>query len=135
MDKRGVGMVGAIVTMVIAGLIVSGIIYYGPSILSGIQSGTSGVLSVSAVVEHSNSYLDQQITVRGQIILSTGQNYLDNKFEGWVSEYTGDRLYHLRFENSPANVPIMQNSYYNFTGILRFSGGLTYLDVISVEPD
>lgn len=49
MRQRGVGWVGMIAAMVIAGLIISGIIYYGPGIWKSIQStfqGTPGGLPV-----------------------------------------------------------------------------------------
>jgi len=132
---RGKGIIKFVIGSLILTVILWGLIAYGPSIVRRIQEATSGTLSVGEVVEHSNKYLNQQITVKGQIILGAGQSYLDNKFVGFVSEYTGDKLYHLHFENSPANTPLIQNSWYKFTGTLRIKDStLVYLDVISVEP-
>jgi hypothetical protein len=42
MRQKGIGVIGAIIAMVIAGLIVYGIIYYGPDILREIRSTGGG---------------------------------------------------------------------------------------------
>jgi hypothetical protein len=67
MDKRGFGAIGAIVVMVIAGLIVYGIIYYGPNIWQGIRGGVAGVggTSIKDIMLNPETYENKEVVVVG----------------------------------------------------------------------
>jgi len=58
------GAIGAIIAMVIAGLIVYGIIYYGPEILKRIGRN-SGRTSISELVNNPTQYDGEKVVVEG----------------------------------------------------------------------
>ena len=62
--QRGMGAIGAIIAMVIAGLIVYGIIYYGPEILKRIGRN-SGRTSISELVNNPTQYDGEKVVVEG----------------------------------------------------------------------
>jgi hypothetical protein len=132
------GWIGAIVAMVIAGLIVSGIVYYGPSIISGLQGGSGGsnsgaVLSVRDVVTHAAQHQNEEITVRGKYNLG-------RLLEIDWSAITGPETIcpNLVLENI-SNLNLIGDSSYLITGTLSSTtptGGLTthYLYVENATP-
>lgn len=66
MRQRGIGWMGAIAAMVIAGMIVYGIIYWGPDILRGLQEG-SGRSSISELVNNPAQYNGKEVTIEGDL--------------------------------------------------------------------
>jgi hypothetical protein len=145
MDKRGFGIIGAILAMVVAGLIVYGIIYYGPSILHGIQGG-SGTTSLEDISYHPERYIGKEVTVEGYVVNVIQTPIFEN--EGYVMRYSGSVFqkdpireappnYYLMLEFSPDNLGAGLITYaeYRLTGVVQnvTSLGMTLI-VTQVEP-
>jgi hypothetical protein len=78
------GVIGAIIAMVIAGIIIYGIIYYGPSILQGIQGSSGGTgggggqtsnippnPTIGDIVTHPDLYDNQTLEITGYFVKQT----------------------------------------------------------------
>jgi hypothetical protein len=152
MDKHGFGAIGAIICMVIAGLIVYGIIYYGPSILHGNQGGSggsgTGTFSPSYVRTHASLYLENEIIVEGywmEYVMSAGVMSGDlltlaavpaESLAGLLGTYGGSGLISggkYRITGTLKTVPY-PSSNLGFSGLKLVFGISVYLDVTSVEP-
>jgi hypothetical protein len=70
MDRRGFGVIGAIASMVIAGLIVYALITYGPSIVDRLRS--SGGASIADIVNNSSKYEGKDVEVVGDFGYAPG---------------------------------------------------------------
>ena len=81
-ERRGFGVVRAIFAMVIAGLIVYALIYYGPSIWRRITSG--GGTSLTDVYTHPSKYLGKEITVYGSVAGTTRLGHYENW--NWIND-------------------------------------------------
>ena len=148
MDKRGFGIIGAILAMVVAGLIVYGIIYYGPGIWGRISGAGSGTTSIQDISEHPERYIGTEVTVEGYVWAYQAPVVLEN----WESvlRYTGsvfqkDPLreaspnYCLMLEFSPDNLgaELVMYAEYRLTGIVQKDVSLIVpmkLIVSRVEP-
>lgn len=73
MHQRGIGGVGAVAAMVVAGLIVCGIIYLGPDIWRGIQEGAAGIgtTPLKSITQNPRAYENQQVVVIGKIFINS----------------------------------------------------------------
>lgn len=127
------GMVGAIIAMVIAGLIVYVIVFHGAGILGSIQQSVSGTVSLKEIAEHPQQYENKEVTVVGYIGY-LAYSTTENKYSGMVYDWVEGSV---MIENIPPNISISANVEYRVTGVLRFleatPTGYHYLDYISVE--
>jgi hypothetical protein len=73
MDRRGFGIVGAIFTMVIAGLAVYALVTYGPSIVHRLSSGGT---SISDILNNPNNYEGKDVEVVGDFAYVAGDTGL-----------------------------------------------------------
>jgi len=145
MDKRGFGAIGAIVAMVVAGLIVYGIIYYGPGIWGRISGAGSGTTSLQDISYHPERYIGKEVTVDGYV-WAYQTPVFEN--EGYIMRYSGsvfqkDPLreappnYYLMLEFSPDNLGagLVMYAEYRLTGIVQNVASLGMTLIVSrVEP-
>lgn len=122
MRQRGMGAVKAIVAMVIAGLIVSGIIFYGPDIWRKIQEGTSrdgssGVLSPIEVREHPEQYIGETVTVEGWYYSDVGISPL-KATEISTQEEALQVLYGSLPVDLPEDAEVYSGAKYRFAGVV-----------------
>jgi len=89
-----VGLVGAIIAMVIAGLIVYGIVYFGPDILQRIREGTAGggTTSIRSITQNPEAYENQQVVVVGKVVAIMG-----------FAEVIDDEGFYIMLTNVPSN--------------------------------
>jgi hypothetical protein len=146
-DRRGFGIIGAIFAMVIAGLVVYAIVYYGPSVWHGIQQGAPGggsVLSADEVKQSPEKYLGMTITVEGWYVSAgwVGSNIAQYNAISSIdpSQITPGAAIGGLPVDVPANITVFSTAKYRFTGVLVsvstqiFAQSLPELDVTSVEP-
>jgi len=133
MDKRGFGIVGAIIAMVIAGLIVYGIIYYGPSAWQAIQG--RGTLSIKDVLEHPDQYYGKAITVNGKTFQDANYDwdYFDNTT--YIIQSVSGNAFALKARRTTEliNWPVLAGAEYRFTGMLVNENGIPVLHVSNIE--
>lgn len=70
MAKQRIGVGGAIVVIVVAGLILYGAITYGPEIWERIKGIGEETTPIRSIVQAPETYENQQVTVIGEIALS-----------------------------------------------------------------
>lgn len=132
MDRRGLGIIGAILAMVIAGLIVYAIIYYVPRIRS------SGTLSPKEVLEHPEKYLGKAITVEGYYshlgsideispLCPTSIDTPEEAMEQYMNSLQIDLPENIRISSMVTK--------YKFTGVLVERGSTVVLAVSSVDGE
>ena len=139
MCQRGMGAVGAIIAMVIAGLIVYGIIYYGPDIWRRIQEGTSGGGSVPEVdmvelmLNYESDYIPVYLTNNYM-----GQEVKLTNLAGYISGWTVGGYHVISFGYSENTELYHRLQLYlygeelenrNVLGISTIIGVVTALDI------
>jgi len=138
--QRGMGTIRIIIAMVIAGLIVYGVIYYGPDIWRRIQGG-SGALSPTEVRTHASLYLGKEITVEGywmEYVMSAGvmsDEIPAQSVAGLLGTYGGTGLISggkYRITGILKTVPDTLN--FPWSGLKNVYGISVYLEVTKVEP-
>lgn len=77
MRERGMGFIGAIIAMVIAGLIVAAIVYWGPGIWRGSSQETGKVGDIRQIVENPTMYLNQKVTIDGKLDYAKNENWME----------------------------------------------------------
>jgi len=148
MDRRGFGIIGAIIAMVIAGLVVYAIVYYGPSVWHGIHQGApsgGSVLSADEVKQHPEKYLGETVTVEGWYVPALWSNLAPydeiSPIDPSQISTPGDAATIMTGGlpvNVPANITVFSTAKYRFTGVVvsaqLWGQTLPRLDVTSVEP-
>lgn len=111
MNQRGIGWVGAIVAMVVAGLVVYGIIYWGPGVWRGVQEGAAGIgtTPLKSITQNPEAYENQQVTVVGKIVMNL---------------VADDEGYYFIVTNLPSNfIPDISSKY-------KISGKVVYVQTV-----
>jgi len=146
MRQQGMGAVGAIAAMVIAGLIIWGIIYFGPSIWHEIQSGIpgspeTGFTSINLIVSSPESYDNKQVTVIGlfnqeRYGLTEGNSVLSSLFVKSFMVNYGEGALYLRdghWYKATGTIRISTSDHYIGPGQKIASAGEPYLSVADVK--
>jgi len=126
-------MIGAIIAMVIAGLIVYAIVYYGPSAWRAIQGG--GTLSIKDVLEHPDQYYGKVITVNGKTFQDANYawDYFDNMTDIIQSVPGNAFALKARRTTELINWLVLAGAEYLFTGTLVNENGTPVLHVSNIE--